>query len=261
MKKGIFTYRNDITLEQQHQLIKQAGFDSIMIWWGEQKDEYLSLSNKYNLEICNAHLPFEDIRKLWTPDNNDSDEYAQWLCKQIVELGNCGVNIAVMHLSRGIDTYPCNDKGLDRLKRIVETAEKSKVKIGFENLRLIGYLDYIFENIQSDNIGFCYDSGHHNCMCPERDLLSNFGDKLIALHLDDNMGDSDIHMLPYDGTADWEKVTDKLATLNYDSVISLEVQQDRHKMYAEMEPYEFLCTAFERASKIETELLGKRTKV
>ena len=254
MKKGIFTYRNDITLEEQYQLIKQAGFNSVMIWWGEQKDDYISLSNKYNLEICNAHLPFEDIRKLWIPDNY-GDDYALWLCKQIESLGNSGINTAVLHVSRGTDTYPCNEKGLGRIKRIVETAEKSKVKIAFENLRIIGYLDYIFKNIQSDNIGFCYDSGHHNYMSPERDLLTDFGDKLIALHLNDNMGDSDIHMLPYDGTTNWQEVTNKLISLRYDGVISLEVQQDRHIMYSNMEPSEFFRTAFERALEIEKTLL------
>lgn len=256
MKKGIFTYRNDITLDEQYKLIKKAGFDSVMIWWGEEKDDYINLSNKYNIEICNAHLPFEDIRKLWVPDTG-GDDYAMWLCKQVESLGNSGIKIAVMHTSRGTDTYPCNVKGLERIKRIVETAEKSNVKIAFENLRVINYLDYIFENIKSDNICFCYDSGHHNYMSPERDLLAGFGDKLIALHLNDNMGDSDDHMLPYDGTSDWEQITDMLVSLRYDGVISLEVQQDRHVKYSNMEPYEFFCAAFEKASKIEMELLRK----
>lgn len=257
MRKGIFTYRNDITLDKQYELIQKAGFDSVMIWWGEDKEDYIDLSKRYRLEICNAHLPYVDARRLWIPDN-DGDEYAQWLCDQIIDLGSHGVYVAVLHVSRGIDTSPCNEKGLERIKRIAEAAGRANVRVAVENLRLISYLDYIFSHVHSDNIGFCYDSGHHNYMSPERDLLSDFGDKLIALHLNDNMGDDDSHMLPYDGTADWDEIIDKIASTGYDSTISLEVQQERHIMYSDIEPYEFFCMAFDKALKVEKELIKRR---
>lgn len=254
MKKGIFTYRNDITTAQQYEYIKAAGFDSVIVWWGEEKHQHLKLARKFGLEICNVHLPFDDIRKLWIPNNSGSDDYASWLCGQINDCKNYGIEIAVIHVSRGIDTYPPNEQGLDRLKRIVENAEKAKVIIAFENLRLLDYLDYTFDHIQSDYIGFCYDSGHQNCFSPERDVLDDYKDKLIALHIADNDGNDDIHSLPYDGTVDWMAFAKKLAEIKYTGVLSLEIQQDRNPIYEKLFPREFFELSFERAKKFEDEI-------
>lgn len=260
MRKGIYTYRNDITIEQQHRFIKQAGFDSVMIWWGDQKDEYIKSCAKYDLEICCAHLPFEDVRKLWLPGINDGEEYSQYLCEQISEIGIKGIPVAVMHLTKGSDTYPYNIKGIDRLKRVVDVAEKSDVKIAFENLRLTRYLDYVFDHIHSNNIGFCYDSGHQHYFSPERDVLSDFKHKLLALHIADNDGNADTHSLPYDGTVNWNAFAKILAEIQYSGVLSLEVQQDRDPIYAELSAKEFFELAFERVRRFESEIKNFRNE-
>lgn len=259
MKKGIFIYFGyDMPIAKRFELIKNAGFDSVMVWWGDgDEDEIVSLAQENNLFICNAHLPFEEINLLWNSDES-GDIYTDMLCGLIKKCGNKNIPTAVLHVSRGVATPPYNEIGLNRIRKILQVAQQSNVNIAFENLRYVHYLDYVFSNITSDKLKFCYDSGHHNCLSPERDLLSEFGDKLIALHLDDNMGDSDIHMLPYDGTSNWDIVTDKLAKLNYNGVISLEVQQDRHEMYADLQPEEFLKTALERAQRIENAILRKK---
>ncbi|MHC1746973.1 MAG: TIM barrel protein [Cellulosilyticaceae bacterium] len=67
------------------------------------------------------------------------------------------------------------------------------------------HLNYIFANIQSERLDFCYDSGHEYYNHPETDCLSRYGDKLFAVHLDDNFGDDDTHLLPFDGAVDWNK--------------------------------------------------------
>jgi sugar phosphate isomerase/epimerase len=72
--------------------------------------------------------------------------------------------------------------------------------IALENLRKPEYLDFLFDNIKSDKLKFCYDSGHNNCFTPEIDCLGKYGDKLIALHLHDNDGTCDQHLLPFNGT-------------------------------------------------------------
>lgn len=185
---------------------------------------------------------------------NDGDEYTLWLCEQIKECGNKGIKTVVMHLSPRMDTHPVNNCGLDRIKKIVSTAEKSNVKIAFENLRLPNYLDFVFENIKSNNIGFCYDSGHQNCFTPQRDVLNDFKDKLIALHIADNYGDADIHSLPYDGTVDFKYFAQQLASINYDGVLSLEVQQERNPIYENLKPQEFFELSFERVVKFENEI-------
>ncbi|MHB8962234.1 MAG: sugar phosphate isomerase/epimerase family protein, partial [Saccharofermentanales bacterium] len=199
-------------------------------------------------------IPFDEINVIWNEDAS-GDAYVDMLCTLVRKCGEYCIPTAVLHVSRGTATPPYNETGLARIQKIICVAEQCNVNIAFENLRYIHYLDYVFSNLSSEKLKFCYDSGHHNYMSPERNLLADFGDKLVALHLDDNMGDSDIHMLPFDGTADWNQIIDNLAKTAYDGVISLEVQQDRHEMYKDLPPDEYLDMAFDRALRFEAAFL------
>lgn len=264
LKTGIFTWlgypMDKEDMGKKFLLIKNAGFDSVMIWWGDDDDGvemkksfYRPLAEKYDLFIANAHLPFEDTNNLWI-DSSVGDNYADFICQQIKECSNFEIPTVVMHLSRGKTPPPFGPVGLERVKRIVDAAEKYNVNLALENLRSVEYLDYIFQNIQSDKMGFCFDSGHNNCFNPERDVLNDYKKHLIALHLDDNMGDADIHMLPFDGTTNWDRIIKTLKEINYKGVLSLEVQQDRHIKYQGLSPEEYLSLAFESATKLQIEI-------
>lgn len=180
-------------MKRRFELIKSAGFDSVMIWWGNgtgnfegEKFAYRLLAAKYDLYICNAHLPFDECNDLWS-DASVGDEY----------------------------------------------------------------VDFIFQNINSSKLGFCFDSGHNNFFTPDIDVLSKYKQHIFALHLDDNVGDADIHMLPFDGTTNWDRMIKTLKEIKYNGVLSLEVQQDRHEKYHGLSPENYLALAIERAERIE----------
>ncbi len=53
--------------------------------------------------------------------------------------------------------------------------------------------------------GFCMDVGHLNLTgCPCRKFMKIMGNRIKCLHLHDNNGRHDKHMIPYTGTVDWE---------------------------------------------------------
>lgn len=83
--------------------------------------------------------------------------------------------------------------GLNRMKELVKLAEQEKVIIALENVENPIILDYVFENIQSDYLKFCFDSGHENFSKIQRGVLEKYLDKLICFHLHDNDGKSDQH--------------------------------------------------------------------
>jgi sugar phosphate isomerase/epimerase len=118
MKKGIFIYFGyelPLPLRMRFELIKKAGFDSIMVWWGDGNEkEIVSLANEYGLYVCNAHLPFDEINKIWNTDSS-GDEYAERLCALIIKCGELSVPTAVLHVSRGAATPPYNETGLVRI--------------------------------------------------------------------------------------------------------------------------------------------------
>ncbi len=262
MQKGIFVFYGYLMpMKKRFELIKKAGFDSVMIWWGDgtgafegDKFTYRPLAEKYDLSICNAHLPFDDCNNLWL-DTSVGDEYADIICKQITECGKFQIPTVVMHLTRGFTPPPYNKAGLERLKKIVDVAESHNVNLALENLRFIEYIDFVFQNINSSNMGFCFDSGHDNYFTHDMDVLNKYKQHLFALHLNDNMGDADIHMLPFDGTSNWDRIIKTLKEIKYNGILSLEVQQDRHVKYHGLSPENYLAMAFERAVRIEQGLM------
>lgn len=63
-------------------------------------------------------------------------------------------------------------------------------------------------------VGFCWDSGHELCYNHGRDMLAQYGDRLLGTRLNDNLGVrddggqitflDDLHLLPFEGIADWQ---------------------------------------------------------
>lgn len=249
-----FGYPIDIT--ERFRLIKQAGFDGVLLWWGDEnidtdgaKERQPELALKNGLFIENIHLPFNGINDLWL-DNINGNEYEKLIISNIEDCANFQIPTVVMHLTKGNNPPPFSEIGLNRIRNIVDIAENLNVCVALENLRKPNYMDCILQEISSPKLGFCYDSGHNNCFTPKRDFLKQYGDRLFALHLHDNDGIDDLHMIPFDGNIEWNKIKNQIDTLCYNGAISLEVEQGKQDKYKNMSAEEFLRTAFILANKI-----------
>ena len=258
----IFTWFGyELLMKDSLKLIKQAGFDGVTLWWGEafafEKIEYRNipaLARKTGLYIENIHTPFDkNINNFWL-DNPDGDILTDSFLRMVDDCSEYDIPTMVVHLSSGDNPPPFSELGLDRIKRIIEKAEKQNINIVFENLRHLQHLEYILDNIDSSRAGFCYDSGHQHCRNLNVDLLSRYGSRLKALHLHDNDGyisgsaEEDQHLLPFDGTIDWPVTMKKIAQTGYTGSVALEVI---HRGYENLPPEDFLLLAFERAKKLK----------
>ena len=97
-------------------------------------------------------------------------------------------------------------------------------------------------------------------------MLALYGDRLFHTHLNDNLGVSDyygritprddLHLLPFDGIADWLEITRRLNRHGYQGVLSFELnnvsKRDRHEndAYGRMTPEEYLTQAYMRACRV-----------
>jgi len=120
------------------------------------------------------------------------------------------------------------------------------VNIALENLQKDEHLHFAFENIQSKRLGFCYDSGHENCYTKGTDLLSLYGNKLMALYLHDNDGTDDQHRIPGEGIINWASVVRMIKSTTYIGAVSLEVTNEFSKLYSKISAQEFLKVANEK---------------
>jgi sugar phosphate isomerase/epimerase len=84
-------------------------------------------------------------------------------------------------------------------------------------------IDVLLESYPPEFLGWCFDSGHAHIR-HELDILETYADRLIATHLHDNNGLSDQHLLPGQGSIDWQWVISTLKRCGYAGPVNLEVQ-------------------------------------
>ncbi len=255
MKTGIFSWFSyPMPIEERLRLIKATGFDAVSLWWGDaDKHQQPDAARRIGLEIDNVHAPFPLTNDLWL-DHPVGDEYLKALLSCVEDCHQHKIPTVVIHINGAKDDAEITDTGIKRINRLVELAEKTKVRLAFENWIHLRHLDYVFNHIKSEYLGFCYDSGHENFSREGIDCLSKYGDRLFAVHLDDNFGDHDTHLLPFDGTVDWASVKTKLAKCRKLDFLTLEVdfntKHEKSQIYKELSAEGFLTLAYQRVRNL-----------
>jgi sugar phosphate isomerase/epimerase len=76
-----------------------------------------------------------------------------------------------------------------------------------------------------ENLGVCLDTGHVNVggTIKPADAIREVGRLLWTLHLHDNNGDGDFHLVPGKGNIDWKGVAKALQDVSYGGVLNLEL--------------------------------------
>lgn len=242
----------NVTPEETIYAIKNAGFDGVFLQWYNKdwefsQEEQLKLCRSLGLDIEFVHLGYKGINKIWEQGEDGELLVNSYLNDLDVCKAN-GIDMVVMHLTSGTNASEPNMIGVNRLQIIVDYAEKLNIKVAFENTKIWGYLEYVFGHIKNLNAGVCFDSGHYHAHFDDKYSWDLFKDKIFALHLHDNDKSGDLHLLPFDGTLDWDDVTNKIKQSNYKGSVTLEscYRYD----YLNMSVEEFYKKSLERAKKI-----------
>jgi sugar phosphate isomerase/epimerase len=241
----------DLCPRERMNVIKSAGFTGVILLWTNQFDSDYKDFPQYAMEsglyVENAHAPYIEANTLWE-DNLIGHEYVKKLITCIEDCHTYEIPTLVMHPTNGKTPLPVSNIGIERLKRVVDKAENLNINIALENMESPQYLEYVFNKVKSNRLGFCFDSGHHNLYSPDLDLLSLYGDKLMALHLHDNNGKEDMHSLPFSGNIRWDKLSKKLKEVDYKGSVALETRNTgfEHMKSAD----EFLSIAIKKAKAI-----------
>ena len=255
--------KDDIEILQN---IKAAGFKNIMMSFKSKNiEDTIIKAKELGLNIEYFHLNNNAANDLWV-EGESNKRYVKQVVSQIELCGKYNISIAVMHATVGSPTdnaYKPNEHALNCMKEILKVAKKHNVKIALENID--GYstkhLFYLLDNIKDSNLGFCYDVGHHHLYNPNTNLVKKYGDRLFAVHLHDNLMDwypgydytRDLHMLPFDGKINFEKVCKNLKQQNYNGILMLEVHKitcGEPQKYEAIDNINYLKEAYSRAFKL-----------
>lgn len=249
----------DESPKERMRAIKEAGFDGVMLWFGNHfvktdgsKNELVKLARNYSLQIDAFHSPTDLANYIW--GEKTRSEQAVGLYLDVIhacEQNDCPS--MVIHLTRKSRPPKFNKNGLEALSLVFEEADKCGINVAVENTRFLGYNDYVFSNLNFNSMKCCFDSGHNNCYTPNEDALAKYGDKVVLTHLHDNIGAGnvvcDLHNLMGEGTVDWAKRREQLLALNL-KTIDLESYYHEGCSFGKMTKEEFLKLSFKRASDL-----------
>jgi len=154
----------------------------------------------------------------------------------------CGIGIenAVIHLSASPepDAQKRHEKVLKILADLAEFLKGTDLCICIENLyencdtmsadEILTYID----EVNSEQLGICLDTGHLHLANAQgktaqsqREFIVKAGRRLKALHIANNNGICDLHLLPFNCShgIHWDEVVRALIDVGYNGIFNLEI--------------------------------------
>lgn len=146
-----------------------------------------------------------------------------------------GGPLVVVHCS-GIYPGGLDDKAMrlrmaslkKSMRELAVFGQAEGVKFAFENLpdyhaigSNISDLCAMLDEINSDAVGMCFDTGHAN-LCGDVSAAINAARRIIYIHASDNNARKDEHFMPGKGSIDWDAISAAIAKKKYDGVFMLE---------------------------------------
>jgi len=246
MKLGVSTWSLlNIDLNSAVRAIGDAGFEYIELW-GEVPHAYHDWADKKRLKdtlstydmILTLHAPFtglnlaspfEPVKGAVAKTLTDFVRFAVQLDASIVTFHPGGVyNQALVaessqnasRMLRGL-VKECGG----RLAIAIENQGTSKSKYEFPLASTLDALGLLLEEVEG--VRFTLDTGHaHVSGLDPMALAERFGPRLAEIHLHDNAGGSDDHLIPGEGTASLQKLLDKVS--GSDLLVCLELNPHRY---------------------------------
>lgn len=190
--------------------------------------EYGDFAKSIGVKIPQGHL-WLGCRLVSNPD-------AVNILKRWIDLYEAiGIENMVLHL----DVYNMEDKTIEwmhdanaeKLCEIAEYIENKKFYICIENLFRRGsdsieQLLSILERVNSKRFGITLDTGHLNIVktTSQREFILKAGDKLRAVHINDNEGKADQHLIPFGkGNTDFYEVVSTLKETGFNGIFNYEL--------------------------------------
>ena len=253
---------------EQVRMLRRIGFEGFFVGWekGMDLEPVMQAAREEGMILQSIHAPFTKMAAMWK-ETEKTQEAIEELIACLEDCKKYGAPIMIVHPFIGFTEHTPTEFGLMNYEKVVSAAEKLKVKIAFENVEGEEYLEALMKYFEKREIvGFCWDTGHEMCYNYSKDMLALYGDRLICTHLNDNLGIKDfggeitwvddLHLLPFDGAADWADIAERLNRHGYDDFLTFELttasKPGRHEndAYARMTPEEYLTQAYIRACRV-----------
>jgi sugar phosphate isomerase/epimerase len=135
-------------------------------------------------------------------------------------------------------------------RRLAKIGTEHDVRFLIENMpppmfgRNASMLRQIVDEVASPHLGLAYDSGHATLAGDPIGIIHAMGPRLWGVHIHDNLGAKDDHLIPGMGVIPFDDVAHALATIGYSGTFILEVYRTTAEVRRDLTP--------ERLAFIET---------
>ena len=251
---------------EQLELYHRTGFEGFFSDWGSQA-ELRKKADELGMIYQSIHAPYGKAADFWK-GGEAADKAVAELIACVEDCARVEVPIMVTHTFIGFEDHDPNDIGVENFGKVCARAKELGVQVAFENTEGEEYLAAAMGLVKEypRTVGFCWDTGHEMCYNYGKDMLSLYGDSLIATHINDNLGIrnhngnitsyDDLHLLPFDGIGDWQNAADRLRAHDYNGILTFELKlhskPNRHEndKYMAMDPEVYLAEAYSRACRV-----------
>ena len=229
--------------------IAAGGFCNVEIWGNikhldprneaENAGELEILCRRLGLRVTSIHAPFtldytgeaEELMRAWE----------ELVCKSMDQAQILGAWQLVVHpVTTGIDDSLQAYREIvgrteNALVRLADIAKERGIRLAIENMpayrkrrygRDIGELYRFVSTSGRDNLGICLDTGH--VVFNKDDAvqeLEQYADRIFSVHMNDNIWGMhmDLHLVPGNGSVDWNLFRQVLAGERFEGMIVLEL--------------------------------------
>lgn len=262
-------------LEKSLELAADAGWNGYFtVWTPEDEKELVALARRADeigILVQSVHAPWGRAADLWGDDEAKGAAAVAELKECLRFAASISAPFIVAHAWIGFTPTEPTEIGLRRFAAVVAEAERFGVGIALENTEGEEHLDALLSHFAGHpSVGFCWDTGHELCYNRGRDMLADYGPRLFGTHLNDNLGITDpagpttwlddLHLLPFDGIADWQGIASRLVRSGFDGPLTFELNRaskpGRHEndAYAATPLADYLAEALARARRFATML-------
>ena len=171
-------------------------------------------------------------------EEDESAPRAKALITRAIEIcGILGIPNVVTHAgwqkeSLSLDAW--TERNRNFYLSLMPIAQENGVRVLTENSAHANLPNYYLYNgkamrdfasaVDHKSFGLCWDTGHANLEGPQYDEILALGDALCAIHLHDNRGVHDEHLLPFMGTVNMDEIMHALIDVGYTGAFTFEAK-------------------------------------
>ncbi|GAB4362749.1 MAG: sugar phosphate isomerase/epimerase [Deltaproteobacteria bacterium] len=223
------------------------GFSAVEIWampphfpYADPKaaDAVISRFARHGTRVASLHAPlYPDVRSYkkdrWYSLSSGEESHRAASVAATAEagrrLGGNGGGIYVLHTHFPAEEwYPERRENFLRSLDALLQAIPPNVRLAVENTPLpsgdIPILLDLVRDYPADRVGICLDLGHAHLGGDVLSALRAAAPRLIHLHVSDNRGERDDHLVPGRGTIPWEQAVAALSEIGFDGAFTLELR-------------------------------------